>query len=420
MNCDHKTRADDKPVSGAYAEQLDAGFAALRFGPGLEAEYRQAHLEQSRRFVALGLLTGVCGTAALAVYGGGFGQTLWSSLPFAAVTPLVFAAGLVTLLVAAAVAPIYRRAWLLLAPAVLCVLGTLGAVSAAYVVTSGNLHAFALVLFALPVLYACSGLLVRQLSVVWLVVAATYLVALSLFGAASSVLKFEAVLIVAITTIGLLARYGAELNHRRAYLQRQVLLEFGCRDPLTGLHDRHSFDKAFARIWRQALRESKQIGLIILNIDGFTHYNQAHGHEAGNRWLVRIAAILDRHERRALDVAARIGGGEYALLLHGTTPEHLERVAKQILGGLRESSTSDARNGKREPITASIGAASQLPDEFGSPEGLKLVAQAALQSVRRAGGDGVEIRSAGPKDATGKAFAPARLRESIERRPALH
>ncbi len=394
------------PVQGGYAEQLDTGFPLLKFSQGLELEYRQHHLTQSRRLIGLSLALGVAATA-LAV-GRGLSWPLPGISGTTAGTALIwlFWPGLFLLVAGVSSTRFYQNSWLVLAPIVLVALGIPGAYIAAQSVAAGHYHAFALLLAALPLLHFCSGLLVRQLAFVWLPVMVAYFSTLVMLGASSPVLRFEGALIAVVTSIGLFARYSGELAARRSYLQHKVLLEFGRRDPLTGLQDRYAFDKAFDRIWRQAARDAKPVGLILLNIDGFAAYNTAAGHEAGNRVLVRLAAILDRKERRALDMAARLSGGEFAMMLYGARPDYVADVAHTLLDGLRECAIPNPAAGNNRMLTASVGVASQTPDDFGNPDGLKLVAEAALDDARRAGGDSVECRIAGYRGESPDAILP--------------
>lgn len=135
-----------------------------------------------------------------------------------------------------------------------------------------------------------------------------------------------------------------ELRARIDELQRELdvaHLEAGL-DPLTGLANRRSFDRAVARAESQADREGSDLGVIALDIDGLKVINDRDGHDAGDGVLLAVAAVLHRFSR-AHDLAARLGGDEFAILAH-TDTSGLTTAAARLRRLLNEAG-----------ITASIG-----------------------------------------------------------------
>ena len=98
-------------------------------------------------------------------------------------------------------------------------------------------------------------------------------------------------------------------------LRLDVLDHDATQDPLTGLLNRRSFDA----VLQQALARSRRYGwsfsLVVLDLNGFKALNDRHGHAAGDQVLSRIGGVL-RSSMRAGDVAARMGGDEFAMLLN--------------------------------------------------------------------------------------------------------
>lgn len=97
----------------------------------------------------------------------------------------------------------------------------------------------------------------------------------------------------------------------------QTLLENATQDPLTELPNRREFDRLLARELERSSRYGEIFSLVILDVDGFKQMNDRHGHAAGDK-LLRQAAGVFEDACRASDVAARIGGDEFALLLPET------------------------------------------------------------------------------------------------------
>jgi diguanylate cyclase (GGDEF)-like protein len=113
-----------------------------------------------------------------------------------------------------------------------------------------------------------------------------------------------------------LNRTNATLNQRLGEIQAlQVQLsEQANRDVLTGLHNRRYLDAAMARELQRCQREGQALSLILMDIDFFKQVNDSHGHAAGDEVLKALASLL-RKATRSVDVASRMGGEEFLLML---------------------------------------------------------------------------------------------------------
>jgi diguanylate cyclase (GGDEF)-like protein len=104
------------------------------------------------------------------------------------------------------------------------------------------------------------------------------------------------------------------------------LLEQSRTDPLTSLRNRRGFDEALKQLQATAQRYQRPLSLILIDLKNLKQINDQHGHPAGDQRLQQIAQTLEK-QKRTSDVAARIGGDEFALLL----PETDEQQAQQAL-----------------------------------------------------------------------------------------
>lgn len=146
------------------------------------------------------------------------------------------------------------------------------------------------------------------------------------------------------------------LNAANAELREanRILERLASSDSLTELDNRRCFfDKAGAEVER-ARRYGHPLSLQMLDIDHFKAINDRYGHVAGDRVLVALAAIL-RANLRHSDVAARLGGEEFAILLPETTIDDAFVHAERIRQGV--AALSIAHGSDRLTVTVSIGVA---------------------------------------------------------------
>jgi diguanylate cyclase (GGDEF)-like protein len=102
--------------------------------------------------------------------------------------------------------------------------------------------------------------------------------------------------------------------------------EMAARDKLTGLYNRRLFEEQFEAAVARALRNSEELALLVLDLDGLKRINDLGGHPAGDEALRTLSEAV-RSSIRASDVPCRLGGDEFAVILPGSTPEDGIKVA---------------------------------------------------------------------------------------------
>ncbi|MDW8426645.1 MAG: GGDEF domain-containing protein [Meiothermus sp.] len=105
-------------------------------------------------------------------------------------------------------------------------------------------------------------------------------------------------------------------------------------DPLTGLLNRRGFERQMQRLIRLAGEQDKPITLALLDIDRFKRVNDTYGHPVGDEVLKQLAGLL-RKASRSDDLAVRMGGEEFGLVLFGADLEDAYHVLERIRGELR-------------------------------------------------------------------------------------
>lgn len=138
-------------------------------------------------------------------------------------------------------------------------------------------------------------------------------------------------------------------------------------DGLTGLANRRTFDSQLKLEWSRTARTGNSLSLILLDVDHFKKYNDHYGHPAGDRCLRQVAEALGGQARRSTDLAARVGGEEFALLLPDTDAAGAHDAAERIRAAVAGLSIAHAASTTASHVTVSIGVATCQPNTTNQP-----------------------------------------------------
>ena len=148
-------------------------------------------------------------------------------------------------------------------------------------------------------------------------------------------------------------------------------------DALTGLHNRRFFHETLRRECARAQRYDRRLALVVLDVDDFKGTNDRVGHLAGDAVL---AAVTDRLRRavRRVDVACRVGGDDFAVILPEAGARDAEQLYRRILFAVGSGSAGPA-----ERVCVSAGIAELRPED--DPVSLFQRASDALYQAKQAG-----------------------------------
>lgn len=135
---------------------------------------------------------------------------------------------------------------------------------------------------------------------------------------------------------------------------------YSMHDPLTGLYNRRHFNNILEYEIGRSERHRHEFSLLMLDLDDFKDINDTYGHPTGDEALCGVAEILREHLRKG-DLAARIGGDEFAVVLMETGRTGAGVVANTLGRTLRER-VFTAPDGKHFHLTVSIGIATYPAD----------------------------------------------------------
>jgi diguanylate cyclase (GGDEF)-like protein len=168
------------------------------------------------------------------------------------------------------------------------------------------------------------------------------------------------------------------------------LLELASQDGLTGLANRRHFDEALRTEWERAAGERSPVAIASVAVDHFKRFNDAYGHLAGDDALRRVAEVLRVAARRPGDVAARIGGEEFALLLPQTSAAGAAAIAENARA-MMEAAAIPHAGSEHGRLSLSIGVAALVPTPDAPVVTLLSAADEALYGAKRTGRNRVSL-----------------------------
>lgn len=193
------------------------------------------------------------------------------------------------------------------------------------------------------------------------------------------------------TDLDLLLARASTLLDFKSYLDSCEEAAF--TDHLTGLANRRRFERQLEREVERTRRFGRPFCLLLLDIDHFKLVNDTHGHEAGDQVLRQLAKVL-QEETRGIDLAARVGGEEFAVVLTETELESGIEVTERLRAAIERLEIPHLPR-----ITASFGLA-EFPRSAHTAQELFLVTDAAMYEAKGQGRNRVkqtpELANSGP------------------------
>jgi diguanylate cyclase (GGDEF)-like protein len=189
---------------------------------------------------------------------------------------------------------------------------------------------------------------------------------------------------------------GAALERARSF---RALESRSATDTLTGLYSRwYFYERLYAEVAR-ARRYRQPLALVVGELDGEEELAQSRGPAFRDAVLVAMARLLLTSLRDKVDVACRLGGGRFALLLPNTphAPEAAGLVAERIRARVAATRLSDDELGALGRFTMSFGVAG-FPEAAEDADELAGAAEVRLARARATGGDRIEPPLPEPDD----------------------
>lgn len=193
----------------------------------------------------------------------------------------------------------------------------------------------------------------------------------------------------------LLARVKTQSKRKRHsdFLRNRIeeTVEQSITDSLTGLHNRRYLEGHLKTLVTQSVQQGRSLSVLIADIDHFKQVNDTYGHDVGDSVLREFSQRF-RRNTRGIDLAGRLGGEEFVIIMPDTDLARASQVAERLRACVAADEFS-IQGGKRIRVTASVGLATlERPED--TPDVLLKRADRALYAAKRSGRNRVEAQAA--------------------------
>lgn len=171
----------------------------------------------------------------------------------------------------------------------------------------------------------------------------------------------------------------------QSHAQQRIHERNALKDSMTGLYNRRWMESMLVRIVERFAQSQQALALLMIDTDHFKHYNDEHGHLAGDQLLVSIARTISA-SIRSTDYACRYGGDEFVVVLPKAGSADALQVADRVCSAVRKHAAYAGGGYLDRPLSVSVGVASLAPDM--NIQQLLASADAALYRAKAAGRGG--------------------------------
>jgi two-component system chemotaxis family response regulator WspR len=164
-------------------------------------------------------------------------------------------------------------------------------------------------------------------------------------------------------------------------------------DGLTGLSNRRYFEEYFETEWRHATRSKEPISLLMIDIDHFKQYNDTYGHLGGDEVLRSVAQAVKSAFMRPKDLAVRMGGEEFVVVLPQTPASSIVALANKVVQAVESLGIPHSRSSASDKVTISVGGAVSIPALDDLPSALVEKADRAMYEAKQSGRNRAVVNS---------------------------
>lgn len=247
----------------------------------------------------------------------------------------------------------------------------------------GGARVAALSWLAIPVITLSSRFSIRGV-IAGVMIASALVLAVGFGVSANAVVSSPEVVIAPFALILCVAVLSTPLMHSDIQHRSDAVI-----DQLTGMLNRKALGARTHELAQQSQVTGEPVGVIVADLDHFKRINDTRGHAAGDVVLKEVAYLL-RKQLRAFDLAYRLGGEEFLILVPGSDLEHTAELAERLRAGVTANLISGGLS-----VTVSLGVGASAQNERFDYAAVFAKADAALYEAKRGGRDRVCVADHG-------------------------
>jgi diguanylate cyclase (GGDEF)-like protein len=247
----------------------------------------------------------------------------------------------------------------------------------------GGARVVALSWLAIPVITLSSRFSMRGVAA-GVVIASALVLAVGFGADANAVLNSPELVIAPLALVLCVAVLSTPLMHSDIQHRSDAVI-----DQLTGMLNRKALGARTHELSQQSQVTGEPVGVIVADLDHFKRINDTRGHTAGDIVLKEVAYLL-RKQLRAFDLAYRLGGEEFLILVPGSDLEHTAELAERLRAGVAANLIGGGLS-----VTMSLGAGASAQDERFDYAAVFAKADAALYRAKRSGRNRVCVADRG-------------------------
>lgn len=192
----------------------------------------------------------------------------------------------------------------------------------------------------------------------------------------------------------LLNKKNSELNqlNKKLEIANRELESLSFTDSLTGIYNRHYFNKKLKELLNLSIRGNTELSLIMFDLDNFKEINDNYGHQVGDKVLQMISQQAGQVLQRDTDFIARYGGDEFIIVLYDTGLEGTKLIAEKLKKAIESPREIELDNNTIEKsVQVSMGLTNILPEQRTNIEEIIKKADQALYQAKTNGKSKIRI-----------------------------
>ena len=186
----------------------------------------------------------------------------------------------------------------------------------------------------------------------------------------------------------LMNKKNSELNqlYKKMEIANKELENLSFTDSLTGIFNRHYFDKKFQELLSLSIRGNTELSLIMFDLDNFKGINDTYGHQAGDKVLQELSKQASEVLKRETDFIARYGGDEFIIVLYDTSLEGTKIIAEKLKQAIERPRKIELEDNTIEKsVKVSLGITNIFPEQNTKTEEIVKKADQALYKAKAGG-----------------------------------